>query len=164
VGTGFQPGEPGFGTGFEPLPEGWPLPQPSAESEPFWDGCRRGELRLQRCAGCGRFWFPPGRFCPECWGRDWAWEPTGGRGRVHSFVVYRRAYRPVFKDRLPYAVAVVELEEGPRLLTTLVGVEPERVQVGLPVEVALVPAPGGFVLPFFRPAAGGGAPVRGVQG
>jgi uncharacterized OB-fold protein len=137
------------------LPAGYPLPQPSPESEPFWEACRREELQLQRCTACGAFRFPPAGLCPECWGREAAWVRLSGRARVHSFVVYRRAYRPVFQERIPYVVAVVELEEGPRFLTQLVEVDPADVQVGEPVEVVFVPTAEGFRLPYFRPSAGG---------
>ncbi len=126
-----------------------PLPRPSPESAPFWEACHNGELRLQRCRTCGRFWFPPGVFCPECWSTEWAWERTGGRGKIHSFVIYRRAYHPAFPP--PYVVAVVELTEGPRLPTRLTDVEPDRVRVGQPVEVVFAPVAGEVRLPLFRP-------------
>lgn len=126
-----------------------PLPRPSPESAPFWEACHNGELRLQRCRACGRFWFPPGVFCPECWSTEWAWERTGGRGKIHSFVIYRRAYHPAFPP--PYVVAVVELTEGPHLPTRLTDVEPDRVRVGQPVEVVFAPVEEEVRLPLFRP-------------
>lgn len=126
-----------------------PLPRPSPESAPFWEACRAGELRLQRCAGCGHFWFPPSILCPRCWSREWRWEATSGRGTVHSFVVFQRAYHPAFRDAIPYVVSVVELAEGPRFLTRLVDVTPDSVRTGMPVEVAFVPA-GDLKLPYFR--------------
>lgn len=134
------------------MPEGppqAPLPRPSPESVPFWEACRNGELRLQRCRACGRFWFPPAVFCPECWSAEWTWERTSGRGKIHSFVVYRRAYHPAFPP--PYVVAVVELAEGPHLLTRLIDVEPDNVRVGQQVEVVLAPVTEEVRLPLFRP-------------
>jgi uncharacterized OB-fold protein len=136
----------------EARPASYPLPQPSPESGPFWEACARRELTLQRCGGCGRFWFPPAGFCPECWSTEWSWQPVAGRGRIHSFVVYRRAYHPAFRERLPYAVAVVELDEGPRMLTRLVDAEVGSLSVGQPVEVSFTPVADGVVLPNFRPA------------
>ncbi len=126
-----------------------PLPRSSPESAPFWEACRNGELRLQRCGACGRFWFPPGVICPECWSTEWTWDRTGGRGKIHSFVIYRRAYHPAFPP--PYVVAVVELTEGPRLPTRLTDVEPDRVRVGQPVEVMFAPVTEEVHLPLFRP-------------
>ncbi len=126
-----------------------PLPRPSPESAPFWEACRDGELRLQRCRACGRFWFPPAVLCPECWSTEWTWDRTSGRGKIHSFVIYRRAYHPAFPP--PYVVAVVELTEGPRLPTRLTDVEPDRVRVGQPVEVVFAPVTGEVRLPLFRP-------------
>jgi len=126
-----------------------PLPRPSPESAPFWEACRNGELRLQRCRACGRFWFPPAVLCPECWSTEWSWERTSGRGRIHSFVVYRRMYHPAFPP--PYVVAVVELTEGARLPTRLIDVDPDSICVGQEVEVVFAPVGGELRLPLFRP-------------
>lgn len=134
-----------------PPSERFPLPRPSAESAPFWEFCRQGELRLQQCHACKGFWFPPAVFCPECWSDDWSWERVSGRGRIHSFVVFRRAYHPAFRERLPYAVAVVELAEGPRLATMLVHADVQATRVGQPVELVLTPVTEGVQLPLFRP-------------
>ena len=128
-----------------------PLPVPSAESGPFWEGCRRHELLLQRCAGCRSFWFPPSVLCPECLGTDWRWVPAGGRGRIHSFVVFHRVYHPGFAGEVPYVVAVVELEEGPRLTSNVVGCEARAVRSGMPVEVVFEDVTEAVTLPKFRP-------------
>lgn len=129
----------------------FPVPHPSPESAPFWEACRNGELRLQRCQSCGRYWFPPGVFCPECWSPDWSWERTRGAGTIHSFVVFRRAYHPHPAFQPPYVVAVVELAEGPHLVTRLTEIDPEDVRVGQAVEAVFVPAGDGWSLPLFRP-------------
>jgi uncharacterized OB-fold protein len=133
-----------------------PLPVPSPESEPFWDACRRHELALQRCEPCGTSWFPPSALCPRCLGEAWHWEATSGQGSVYSFVVFRRVYHPGFADDIPYVVAVVELEEGPRLPTRLVGIAPEDVRCDMPVEVVFDDVTEAVTLPKFRPA-----PARG---
>ncbi len=126
-----------------------PLPRPSPESEPFWSALREGRFQLQRCGSCGHFRFPPAVHCPHCWGADASWETLSGRGRVFSHVTFRRGYHPAFPP--PYVVAVIELQEGPRLASRLVGVEPERVDIGMPVRVELTAVAESVVLPLFRP-------------
>jgi uncharacterized OB-fold protein len=133
-----------------------PLPKPAPESRPFWESCRKHELRLQRCGCCHAYRFPPGVLCPECWGTDWEWVKVSGRGKVHSFVVYHRAYHPAFAAELPYLVAVVELEEGPRLTSNIVGCEPGEVHCGMPVEVVFDDATPTLTLPKFHPCPGEG--------
>jgi uncharacterized protein len=111
------------------------VPRPSTESQAFWDACARHELVMQRCGSCGRFWFPPSNRCQHCWSDDFAWQPLSGRATVHAFTVYHRAYAAELADQLPYVVAVVEVEEGPRLITNVVGCDPDDVHVGMAVEV-----------------------------
>ncbi len=125
-----------------------PLPRPTADTQPFWDGVARGELLLQRCARCRRFWLPPSPLCPHCWSREWTRERASGRGAVHSFVVYRRSYHPAYRDALPYVVAIVELEEGPRMTTRLAGVDHASVRLGMPVLLSITRV-GDTPLPFF---------------
>ncbi len=129
-----------------------PVPRPSVESEPFWEAVQRGELRIQRCARDGELFFPPAARCPRDWSAEWTWEPVSGRGTVFSFVVFQRPYHPAFREAIPYAVAVVELAEGPRLVTRLVDVAPAEVRVGMPVEVVLTTVTEGTTLPLFRPS------------
>ena len=112
-----------------------PLPIPSAESEPFWEGCRRHELLLPRCQQCASYWSPPSAICPECLSMEWEWTRASGRGRIYSFGVYHRVYHPGFQDDIPYVVAVVELDEGPRLVSNVVHCTPEELQCDMPVEV-----------------------------
>ena len=99
-----------------------PVPERTELSKPYWDALDRGELHFQRCAECGNAWLPARTECPRCWSPEWGWEKAGGPGRLVSWVVYHRAYHPAFKDRLPYNVAIVELDEGPRLITNITGV------------------------------------------
>jgi len=133
---------------------GKPLPEPTPESEPFWEACRRHELLLQRCNRCESVWFPPSAVCPGCLSEAWSWTRTSGRGTVYSFVVFHRLYHPGFADDLPYVVAVVELEEGPRLPTALVGVASADVRCDMAVEVVFEDVNETFTLPKFRPRAG----------
>src|SRR5438128_12182825 len=85
-------------------------PQPTPETQHFWDGTREGELRLQRCNACGKVYFPPRPFCPACAARDVAVFTASGKGRLYSYVIH---HRPVPGFTPPYAIAVVELDEGP---------------------------------------------------
>lgn len=134
------------------------LPQPTPESQPFWDACARHELMLQRCASCERFWFPPSNRCQHCWSDDFAWTPVSGRGELYSFTVFHRAYAPELADQLPYVVAVIEVEEGPRLITNVVGCDPDEVHVGMSVEVVFEELADGIALHAFRPGAGTATP------
>ena len=127
------------------------LPPPTPESQPFWDACARHELHLQRCDACDRFWFPPANHCQHCWSDRFSWQPLSGRAEVYSFTVFRRAYSPELADQLPYVVAVVELEEGPRMVTNVVGCEPDAVRVGMPVEVTFTDIAEGAALHAFQP-------------
>ena len=126
-----------------------PVPVPTPETAHYWEGTARGELRLQRCRACATTYFPPQPFCPACATDDVEIVRASGRGTLHSYVITHRA-APGFTA--PYAIAVVELEEGPRLLTNLVDVEPEpgALALDVPVEVAFLPV-GDVTLPVFRP-------------
>jgi len=116
--------------------EGKPQPRPSAESAPFWEGAKAHKLLLPRCHACGKFWFPPSQRCTHCLSADFGWEDTAGRGRIYSFVVYHRVYHPGFESDVPYAVAVIELDEGPRLIANIVGTAPDAIRCDMRVRVA----------------------------
>jgi hypothetical protein len=126
-----------------------PEPKPTPETAHFWDGTREGELRLQRCRTCGDAYFPPQPVCPRCASDDVEVFRASGRGTLHTYVVNHRA-APGFHP--PYVLAVVQLDEGPRMLTNLVDVEPEpdALPLDLPVEVTFE-AVGETALPVFRP-------------
>jgi uncharacterized OB-fold protein len=96
-----------------------PKPEPTDLSRPFWDALREGHLVVQRC-NCGHAFLPARRHCPACLKPDPAWERASGKGMLVSWVVYHTAYHPAFEARLPYNVALVQLAEGPRLLTNIV--------------------------------------------
>jgi len=129
-----------------------PLPKLNADSKPFWSGCREHELRFQKCNKCGLIRWPPSIICPKCHSRDVRWIVASGRGKVYSFVVYHIAYQPAFKDDLPYTVAIVELEEGPHLLTNIVNCSPDDVSCDMPVKVMWDDVTEEFSLPKFEPA------------
>jgi uncharacterized OB-fold protein len=123
------------------------FPEPDAVSRPFWDGIAEGVLRVQRCQACGRHVFFPRAVCPHCTAGELAWIEAAGRGRVHSFTVVHRAPAEL-RAEVPYVVALVDLDEGVRLMTRLVDVAPADVRVDMPVEVAIQGEPR---LPYFRP-------------
>jgi uncharacterized OB-fold protein len=128
-----------------------PQPTPSAESAPFWEGAKAHKLLLPRCNACGRFWFPPTRRCVHCLSVDFAWVESAGLGRIYSFVVFHRVYHPAFESDVPYTVAVVELDEGPRLLANIVGTPPDDVHCDMRVRVAFEPR-GDMTIPQFAVA------------
>lgn len=135
------------------MPDPPPLPQPDALTTPFWDACRRGALEVSACEDCGHLFLPPGPCCPTCWSTQLAARPVSGLGRVFSFGVYRRTYHPGMPA--PYVVALVELDEGPRLISNVVGCAPEEVVVDMPVKLRFEEA-GDFTLPRFAPAGDAG--------
>ena len=127
------------------------LPQPTPESQPFWDALARHELVVQRCDDCGRFWFPPSNRGQHCWSPRHAWQQVSGRARLYSFTVFHRAYAAELADQLPYVVGVVELEEGPRLITNVVACDPADVRVDMPVEVVFDDLTDEVTVHAFRP-------------
>ncbi len=130
-----------------------PLPHPTPETQDFWDGAHRGELRLQRCDACSNVYFPPRPFCPACASRSVTAFTASGRGRLHSYVINHRP-APGFEHEAPYAVAVVELDEGPRVMTSMVDVDqtPDTLVLDMPVEVTFEEATDRISIPKFRPA------------
>ncbi len=127
-----------------------PLPRPTPETQHFWDGTRERELRLQRCDACGKVYFPPRPFCPGCASREVSVFKASGRGILYSYVINHRA-APGFEP--PYSIAVVELDEGPRMMTNIVGTPqtPEALQLDMPVEVVFERFGDEITLPLFRP-------------
>jgi uncharacterized protein len=130
-------------------PPSRPLPVATPETQHFWDGTAVGELRLQRCRGCGSVYFPPQPSCPRCSSAVVEVIRSAGRGSLYSYVISNLA-APGFTP--PYVTGVVELEEGPRLLTNIVDVapEPDQLPLDLPVEVVYETV-GDVTLPLFRP-------------
>jgi len=130
-----------------------PLPRPSAATKPFWDGCREGVLRLPWCRDCGRPHFFPRSLCPHCLGIDLEWRAASGRGRVWSHSTVRLSFwGKAFDDSLPYVVAMIDLEEGVRILSNVVGCGPADVVIGMPVTVTFDAVTPDVTLPRFRPA------------
>ena len=132
-----------------------PTPTALPETEPFWQGCRDGVLLLQRCCACGSLQSYPRAVCTACLSSDLGWRRASGLGRIHSFTTVHRALSPAFEDDLPYVVAVIELEEGLRMVSRIVECDSELLAIEQPVEVAFERVGDECVLPVFRPA-----PVR----
>jgi uncharacterized protein len=133
-----------------------PLPVADPVTAPFWESVKAHAMQLQRCNGCGRFIFYPRGVCPHCFSDDLAWQPVAGTGAVHAFTIVQRHPSPAFNDEAPYVVALIELDEGVRMLSNLVDIEPDpaSVKVGLPVEVVYDDATDEVTLPKFRPRGG----------
>lgn len=125
----------------------YPLPEVTELSKPYWDALDSGYLAYQRCS-CGHKWLPARRECPSCLKTGAEWVSASGRGRIVSWVVYRTAYHDAFKTRLPYVVAIVELEEGPRLISNYIGPR-ENLRIDLPVEL-VIERERGFALARFK--------------
>ena len=128
-----------------------PAPGISDDTRFFWDGVREGRLLIQRCSGCGRLRHPPGPVCPHCHSFEWDTVQSSGRGTVYSFVVMHYPEVPPFEH--PNPIGLIELEEGTRLVAQLVGLKPEEVRIGQPVQVEFNCVDGELVLPQFRPVA-----------
>jgi uncharacterized OB-fold protein len=129
-----------------------PVPRPAPESVPYWDAAKQHKLVIPHCKACGQYWFPPSQRCPNCLAADFEWAEVSGRGKVYSFVVFHRVYHPGFETEVPYVVALVELAEGPRLLTNIVGIPPEDVRCDMPVKVVFDDVTADATVPKFTPA------------
>lgn len=127
-----------------------PLPAVTEDGAPYWDGCRAGELRAQRCSACRRHRWPPSILCPHCLAEGGEWVKLSGRGRIYSFIVVHRPQHPAFFDDVPYNVAIVELEEGIRLHTNIIDYPADKLAVGLPVEVVFTKVNDEVTLPRFK--------------
>jgi len=131
---------------------GKPVPQPTPESQPYWDGCLRGELLYQHCASCGRAQFYPRSACASCGGTALEWLRSEGRGTLHAVTVVYRPPSAAFKLDVPYAVALVDLDEGFRMMANVLTADPERVAIGDRVAVTFERR-GDIALPQFQPCA-----------
>jgi len=128
-----------------------PLPRPTEDSAPFWEAAVRGELRMQRCGDCGHVRFPPALLCGRCLSANAEWVKLSGRGTVFSWIVIHQSQHPAFNADVPYNVAIIELEEGPRLHTNVVGCQNAELHIGMPVEVVFEKVNDNTALVKFRP-------------
>jgi hypothetical protein len=125
-----------------------PRPATNPDNAFFWEGVEAGELRIQRCAACARLRHPPGPMCPHCQALEWDWLVASGRGHVYSYVVAHHPAIPPFE--YPNAIVLIELEEGVRVVSNLLGTPPDAIEIGLPVQVEFTRVEPELVLPLFR--------------
>ncbi len=128
------------------------IPAVTELTRPYWENARAGRLVTQRCRSCGRIWHPPLPACPHCHSTDIGWRQVSGDGTVYSCTVVRHATHAALAARIPYVIAIVELAEGPRLVTTVTGCAPEDVRVGMAVRACFRQVADGVTLPYFEPA------------
>ncbi|MBR9762445.1 MAG: Zn-ribbon domain-containing OB-fold protein [Rhodobacteraceae bacterium] len=127
-----------------------PVPTPDAETAPFWEGAEAGQLKIQRCTACDHAIFYPRLVCPACMTEEPAWVDASGQATIHALTTVHRT-GPAFREDVPFAVALVELAEGPRMMTRILSEQPEALRIGDAVQVTFVPQPEGPPLPFFAP-------------
>ncbi len=128
-----------------------PRPRVDEESKGFWEACERGELYIQECGACGLLRHYPRALCPECLSTETRWRRCSGKGTVYTFTVVYQNQSEGFRDRVPYLLAYVELEEGLRILTNLERCDAASVHIGMPVEVVFEDVGDGIRLPMFVP-------------
>ena len=128
------------------------LPTPDLEQQPYWDAARDGRLLVRRCDACGAHHFYPRPFCPTCWSPDVSWVEASGRATLYTYSVVHTNDLPPFPERVPYVAEIVELDEGPRMMTNVEGCEPETLSIGMALDVAFRAISDDVTIPVFRPA------------
>lgn len=123
-------------------------------NRPFWEACRQGRLVAQRCAACGELRYPASSVCPSCLSGEAEWIELSGRGEIFSYVVVHRGYHPYWAERVPYNVALIELEEGLRMFSNIVGMPNDRLEVGQKVKVAFERRAEDLTVPVFEAVDG----------
>ena len=132
----------------------WYYPFVDSESEPFWDGCRAGKLMIQHCKACDHTYHYPRANCPECWSGDTEWQEASRRGAVYSYSIVHQNPAPPFKDMVPYAVVLVDLAEGPRMMVNWELETPlDQLACDLPVEVTFRKLSDELTLPQVQPVS-----------
>ena len=126
-----------------------PLPVIDHDSAPYWQAAHEGRLDIPLCGDCGKHHFYPRAICPYCHSDNLNFDTVSGRGEVHTFTIARRPAGPAFADDVPYVVALIELEEGPRMMSRIQTDDPEKVHIGAKVEVTFVKASDEITFPYF---------------
>ena len=129
------------------------LPRPTPESAPFWQGCRDHKLLLQYCVDCGKHQFYPRVICANCMSEQIEWLEASGRGNVETYTIVTRAVSDAYAADAPYVIALITLEEGPRMMSNVIGCDVESVKCGLAVEVVFERWSDEITMPKFRPVA-----------
>jgi uncharacterized protein len=128
-----------------------PVPEPDEQSRPFFDATLRGELLLQHCVACGRWTWPVKPRCIDCLADDLRWETASGLATLYSFTLVHQVVHPGFKSEMPYNLALVDLDEGVRIHTSIFGAPNEELRIGMPLSVVFVPASDQIAVPMFQP-------------
>ena len=129
-----------------------PIPVMQPWSEGFWKGTKQHKLLIQECNDCKAKIFYPRKYCPECWSANLGWAEASGKAKVYTHTIMMDMVEPKFWEDLPYVLAIVELEEGIKMMTRIVGCDPEEVSMGMDVEVVFEDISDECALPFFKPA------------
>ncbi len=129
-----------------------PLPDIHEETRSFWEGCKNHELLVQKCLDCGHLYFYPRSICPECLSYNNEWVKASGRGKVYSYTVSFRPPTEAFLEDLPYNIAIIELEEGVRIMSNIVECDNDNLTIGMPVEAVFEDITPEITLPRFKPA------------
>ena len=132
-------------------PASKPIPVPTRETQPYWEGCKQHELRIQQCTACGHSQFYPRLYCTACMSERVEWVNASGHGTVLSFTIVYRPVTQAFAADVPYVVALITLDEGPQLMSNVVGCAPETVHIGMPVEVTFEDWTEEISVPKFKP-------------
>jgi uncharacterized OB-fold protein len=127
-----------------------PLPDISDRNRPFWEGCKNGELKMQKCTECGHIRYPIGPVCTKCLSGDFEWANLSGKGTIFNYIIVHQKYNAAFADDLPYNVIMVQLDEGTRMFSNLVGVENNEIKIGMKVEATFEKATDEIYIPKFR--------------
>jgi uncharacterized OB-fold protein len=137
-------------------PRGKPIPQPTPETAPYWEGCKQHELRIQFCNDCQAYFFYPRIFCPTCMSDSVEWRTVSGKGKLLTYVISARP-APGFESETPYAIAIVQLDEGPHLMSNIINTEitPKNLPAGMPVEVVFTDVSDTISVPKFQPVGAG---------
>ena len=128
------------------------IPVVDDNTREYWEAAKEGKLLIKRCQVCMRAHHYPRPFCPYCWSQDVRWEEASGRAVLYTFSIVQRNDLAPFSDRVPYVAAIVDLEEGPRMMTDIVDVVPEEVRIGMDLRVTFVETAPDVSIPMFRPA------------
>jgi uncharacterized OB-fold protein len=143
--------------------EGRILPLPNSATQPFWDATARGELVVQWCEECQEAQFHPGPLCRTCGGEP-GWKVTNGQGAVYTYTIVHQSRTPPFDTLVPYIVAMIDLDDGPRMMTNVIGCPIDQVHVGMRVEVGFAAEVDGIALPFWQPAVAPAAAAAAKEG
>ena len=127
------------------------LPSPDFDTAPWWDAVRRHRLLIRRCRSCAEPHFYPRPFCPSCWSTDVTWEDASGRATLYTYSIVRVNDLPPFPERVPYVAAVVDLAEGPRMMTNVVDCDFDDLAIGMPLTVKYRDVGDGITIPVFIP-------------